>query len=91
MKETSILAHRSMLDQAKIHRKVVYETMKKIGKPCTPEQVSNNCYLRYDQVWRRFSELKKEGLIRETGIRTINSSGRSAELCEVVHSQLKLF
>jgi predicted ArsR family transcriptional regulator len=57
--------------------------------PMTSERISAICGLRYDQVWRRMSELERAGLVIDSGKTEKTSSGRNATLWEL--NELTLF
>lgn len=91
MKQTSIEAHNSMKPVKPIHHAIILETMLRIGKPATSEQISIQCRLNYYQVARRLSEMEKDGKVRATEYKAMTASGRMAVKWEVVTNQLDLF
>ena len=91
MKKTSIEAHESVKPHKPTQKQIILETMRMIGKPCTPEQISAQCRLNYYQVQRRLKEMKEDNLIIETEHTAKNSSGRNSMMWEVRTNQLNLF
>ena len=65
------------------HRVQVLTALKRFG-PGTQEDVAYFTNLRVDQAWRRLSELKNQGLIRDSGKRRVGRSGRKQIIWEVV-------
>jgi predicted HTH transcriptional regulator len=74
---TSWLAAASIESLAQQHKAIVYRAIKRNG-PMTSEEVADCCDLTFSQVWRRVSDLKRDGLIEDSGERRLNSSGRKA-------------
>lgn len=91
MKETSLRAYESVKTQAQVHREIILETLSRIGRPSTSEVISCHCNLSHPQVWRRLSELEKEGKIVCTELKAVNSSGRTARKWMIKNSQMQLF
>lgn len=80
MKRTSLEAGISMREPAKVHRMLILDVFAKSGRPMTSEMISCRCGLRYDQVWRRISELVNAGHLKDSGGVAATSSGRAATL-----------
>ena len=65
------------------HRVQVLKALKRFG-PGTQEDMAYFTNLRVDQAWRRLSELKNQGFIRDSGKRRVGRSGRKQIIWEVV-------
>ena len=90
MKDTSRQAHQMIEPMATRHRLIIIETMRAYKRPMTSEVIATHCRLSHPQVWRRMSELVRDGKVVDSGHRARTSSGRPAILW-VLNDQLKLF
>ena len=90
MKDTSRQAHQMIEPMATRHRLIIIETMRAYKRPMTSEVIATHCRLSHPQVWRRMSELVRDGKVIDSCERTRTSSGRPAILW-VLNDQLKLF
>ena len=84
MKQTSIEAYHSTRGTAETHRNMILEAMRIICEPVTSEDISILSGLRYDQTWRRMSELEKDGKVVCTKLKCATSSGRMANKWRLV-------
>ena len=84
MKQTSKDAFVQSRESAKSNRHIILNTMNAMKSPMTSEQISEHCGLRYDQVWRRMSELERDNKIRCTNELDVTSSGRFAHRWELI-------
>ena len=78
MKQTSIDSYNSTRNSAATHRNMILEAMSSVDIPVTSEEISVLSGLRYDQTWRRMSELERDGKIVSTKEIGITTSGRPA-------------
>ena len=79
------MAAQSIAKMVNGHCMIVLDVLKKHGD-LTPEQITHFCNLRYDQVWRRTSDLVRLGLAKKgtPAQRQTNSSGREADVLVAV-------
>ena len=64
--------------------------MKRAGQPMAVEQVMVYAGdLKKDQIWRRMSDLKNNGLVEPSGTKHKNRNGRSAIRWQVVAQESK--
>ena len=82
--QTSNLAAHQAPSLAKQHALIVLGVLKKNPSGLTSEEISEKCRLRFDQVWRRTSDLERQNLITKTDTARKNSSGRYAVVWRVV-------
>lgn len=78
MKETSLEAFATIKDERQTIQRIIIQTLKRINRPLTSEQIALHSGLTYPQVWRRMSELETDGKVECTKEKSINVSGRSA-------------
>ena len=76
--ETSLAAYHSLDHEsvASIQNKIV-DALKIIGTG-TSEQVATHLKMEHSRIWKRFSELEKDGRIINTQSKRMNRSGRNA-------------
>lgn len=86
--QTSRAAYEAIKPRKANHHKIITETMRKIGRPCTAEQISVKCALNYYQVQRRLSEMNN---VYRTQLRGVNSSGATAVKWDLKDSTGELF
>ena len=91
MKQTSIDAFHSIEGKRETVQSVIVITMSKSRKPLTSEQIAFLSGLRYDQIWKRMSELERNGIVRDTGNTETNTSKRKATVWELIEKQQTLF
>lgn len=59
----------------------VLALMRKVGRPIAAEEVTESLRdLRYDQVWKRMSDLRNDKLIEGSSLKHRNRSGRLANM-----------
>ena len=73
------------------HKKIILKVLEDNKKAMTPEQISVQCRLRFDQVWRRMSDLAKENKVVKTHLKAVNSSGKFGTKWALADNSLKLF
>ena len=91
MKQTSIDAFRSIEGKRETVQSVIVSIMSKFRIPLTSEQIAFYSGLRYDQIWKRMSELERNGIVRDTGNTATNTSKRKATVWELIEKQQTLF
>lgn len=81
--DTSKLASEEIKEDAETLRMAVYSALK-TQKPMTADEMSE--YLNRDKlsIRPRFSELKEQGLIEDTGLRRKNISGKKAKVFRAI-------
>lgn len=84
MKNTSLEAYESVKPQLKGIKKDILNGLEKIQKG-TFREIAKASYLRSEQVWKRLSELKKEGIVEEMGIKQDHISGRNVTVWSLKH------
>lgn len=80
--DTSKTAAESMLPTAETLRKAVIWVLRKHGR-LTVHESAHLLDLDIPSIQPRFSELKEKELIRDTGVRRENKSGRTAAVWEI--------
>lgn len=75
MKQTSKLAYESVKPHLAGIKRDIIQGLQKIEKG-TFREIAKASYLRSEQVWKRLSELKREGLVKEAGTKTCQISNR---------------
>ncbi len=58
--------------------KLVIETILVFWGDSTSQEIANRCELDYWQVARRISDLKRDGRVKDSGVRRASPGGRSA-------------
>lgn len=86
MKQTSIDAFHSIEGKRETVQSVIVSVMSKFRIPLTSEQIAFYSGLRYDQIWKRMSELENKGIIKDTGEKLLNTSGREATLYRLIEN-----
>jgi len=81
---TSILAHYSVKPSKQIMYDKILVGMEKLRVGGTSEEIAAASGLKHDQVWKRLSEMEGLGLIFNTGITRLASSGRKAMVRQLV-------
>lgn len=74
---TSIAAATSVVEKADAIRTRLYKLLIN-GREITSEEAAEELGLKHDNCWKRFSELRAQGLAEDSGIERINKSGRAA-------------
>ena len=83
--ETSILAHESVKPiKAEMYKKII-AGMEKLKVGGTSEEIALAAGLKHEQTWKRLSEMEGLGLIFNTGITRIASSGRKSMVRQLVY------
>lgn len=82
MKETSRLAYESVKPHLAGVKRDIIQGLEKIKKGSFRE-IAKASYLRSEQVWKRLSELKREGMIKETGTKICHISNRPVTIWEL--------
>lgn len=82
MKTTSRIAYESVKPHLKGVKKQIINGLFKIKKG-TFRDIDRASNLRSEQVWKRLSELKREKLITETGVKKCKVSGRLVTIWEL--------
>ena len=77
--DTSQQAAESMIDKAPLLRKRCYNTLRMLGS-ATADEVAERLVITPFAARPRFTELKAQGLIVDTGERRPNISGRPAKV-----------
>ena len=77
---TSKLAHESVKEhKQRMYDKIVV-ALEELKVGATSEEVSKHLGMPHEKVWKRYSELLADGIIFNTGITRVNSSGRKAQV-----------
>lgn len=81
MKQTSISAYREITDSGrkKTHSERIYAAMLKHGAG-TYEQIATYANMQDRQVWKRLSELERDGMIFDSGRTATLSSGKEGTI-----------
>jgi len=82
--DTSRDAALSARDLAKSHCGILYRTLLRLAVPLTSGELATAAGLDHAQAWRRMSDLKRKGLIHDSGMKGTNPNGRSAIKWEAV-------
>lgn len=90
MKQTSIEAFKDSRSTAERHRNIILDVLKNSNRPLSSLQISTKCYLSYHQVARRMSELENTNKIKDSRLKAINPSGRSATMYMLTSMQMEL-
>ena len=78
MRATSTEAYYEAGELSEIHSKVILRTLKQQNRPLIAEEIAKFSGLRYDQVWRRMSELERDNKVTCTDETSLTSSNRRA-------------
>tara|TARA_Y100001963_G_C6756750_1_gene437310 strand:+ start:915 stop:1169 length:255 start_codon:yes stop_codon:yes gene_type:complete len=83
MKQTSYEAYQSIKDGLPELQQKVLAGLQRI-KRGSFRDIARAARLRESQVWKRLSELKNRGLIKEDGTKVCSVSGRSLTIWELI-------
>ena len=75
--DTSHEAAASVETSAQRHKQIVAAAIKQHGD-MTSEEIANETGLSHAAVWRRVSDLRRDGVLWDSGERRANTSGRQA-------------
>lgn len=92
MKATSIEAHNSIKPDKSRLQRIILQGLRKIGRGSFRD-IAEAAGLRESQVWKRLSELKDAGLIKEADTKICEVSGRRVTIWQLTteNNQLDLF
>lgn len=82
--DTSALAAAQISNKAAIVREDVLETLRVMGEPLTTPEITDLLAYPECTVQPRVSELKRDGLIRDSGVRKMGRFGRPVAAWEAV-------
>lgn len=91
MKQTSISAYRDITDSGRkaTHSERIYAAMLKHGAG-TYEQIATYADMQDRQVWKRLSELERDGKIRDSGKTAVLSSGKHGTIWELPNIEVTM-
>lgn len=91
MKPTSKEAHEAIKPIKPTHKQIIVDVMQRYGKPMTFQMMAVQCRLNESQVWKRLSELERDGVIKYTDLKGTTSSGCKAGYWKLVIKQMEIF
>lgn len=83
---TSILAHDSVKDDKEVLHAKIIAGMNKLRVGGNVDEISVYAGLKREEIWRRMSELERDGKIFNTGLTHTSITGRAAivwQLCDL--------
>lgn len=91
MKPTSKEAHEAIKPIKPTHKQIIVDVMKLYRKPMTFQMMAVHCRLTESQIWKRLSELERDGMIKYTDLKGLTSSGCKAGYWKLVDKQMEIF